>query len=117
MHEVIGWGCVSASGILFLAALIELVISWRANSRVRDATDQAAAMSEKASESKQTLEEHAGIDFKGQWEALAALASALKDLDRTTRLLLLSLAFMAIGAASLGLTDLAAAVSEVKPSH
>lgn len=73
--------------------------------------DKAATVSETVNKDTGTLEEHAGIDFKGQWEALAALATALKDLDRSTRLLLLSLAFMAVGAATTGLTDLASAVT------
>src|SRR5207245_468193 len=98
----------------FAAGMYELVTSWKTNGQVRAAADKAATVSQTVNEDTATLEEHAGIDFKGQWEALAALATALKDLDRSTRLLLLSLAFLAIGAAGIGLADLASAVAPAR---
>ncbi len=44
-------------------------------------------------------------------EALAALATALKDLDRTSRLFVLSLAFFAVAAAAAGVGEIANAVA------
>src|ERR1700742_324078 len=114
MQSVIGWASIVASAILFAAGMYELVTSWRTNAQVRAAADKAATVSERVNENTATLAEQAGIDFKGQWEALAALATALKDLDRSARLLLLSLAFLAIGAASIGLTDLASAIASTR---
>jgi hypothetical protein len=103
MVELIAWSGVIASVILFLAGVFELFIAWRSNDRVRAAADSAAKVSENVNTDAKTLQEHAGIDFKGQWEALAALATALKDLDRSTRLFFLSLAFMAVAGATVGL--------------
>jgi hypothetical protein len=105
MTNVVAWTSVIASGVLFLAGLFELVVSWRTNSQVRTAADNAAKVGA-FNKDPGSLEEHAGIDFKGQWEALAALATALKDLDRSTRLLLLSLAFMAVAGATIGLANI-----------
>ena len=50
-----------------------------------------------------SLKEYAGLDLSGNWEAPAKLVTALKDLDRSTRLLLLSLAFLAVSVATVGL--------------
>jgi len=113
MQDLVAWASVIASIVLFLAGIYELVISWKTNGRVRAAADSAASVSGSVTANTETLAEHAGIDFKGQWEALGALATALKDLDRSTRLLLLSLAFMAVAAAIVGLES----VGEGLASH
>lgn len=110
MADLIAWASVGASTVLFLAGMYEIVISWRTNGKVRAAADKATTTSQSVADDT-TLEAQSGIDFKGQWEALAALATALKDLDRSTRLLLLSLAFMAVAAATVGISDVAAAVA------
>jgi hypothetical protein len=106
MVELIAWSGVIASIILFVAGLYELVIAWRSNDHVRAAADSAAKLGEDVNKDPETLQEHAAIDFKGQWEALAALATALKDLDRSTRLFFLSLAFMAAAGATVGLDSI-----------
>lgn len=111
MSNVIAWVSVVAGVILFLAGIGELIVSWRTNTNVRAAANNAAKVGEDVNKTPGSLEEHAGIDFKGQWEALAALATALKDLDRSTRLLLLSLAFLAVAAASSGVAEVASAVA------
>lgn len=111
MVELIAWSGVIAGIILFLAGVYELITGWRSNDRVRAAADSAAKVGENVNKDPETLQEHAGIDFKGQWEALAALATALKDLDRSTRLFFLSLAFMAVAGATVGLDSVGSGIA------
>lgn len=51
-------------------------------------------------------------DFTGAWNALAALAAALKDLDRSSRLFLMSLAFLAVAAVGAGFDSVAEAIAK-----
>jgi hypothetical protein len=89
--------------ILFLLGLIEYFRTWSTKEKIAVAAGKAAGLAQETNASTEELEKHAGIDFKGQWEALAALATALKDLDRSTRLFVLSLAFLAVGGVTRGL--------------
>ncbi|MGJ4844691.1 hypothetical protein [Leifsonia sp. Le1] len=104
--NVIAWFSMIAASIVFLAAVIDLVTTWSGRQK---ATNAVAAGSEKvkdiaeATPGSDKAKEYAGIDFKGSWEALGSLATALKDLDRSSRLFMLSLAFLAVAGATVGL--------------
>lgn len=103
---VIGFSAI-ASALLFAAALIDLALTWKPKAAAQKAVAGAAVTSQTIVDSEAGLKEHAGVDLKGNWEALAALAVALKDLDRSTRLFTLSLAFLAVAGTTLGLTEIA----------
>lgn len=96
--------------ILFIAACIDLITSWGAVSNTKSAATKAATNAKNSDGTQEGLQEQAGTNFKEAWEALASLASALKDLDRSSRLFVLSLAFFAVAAASVGLSDVAEAI-------
>ncbi len=102
---VTGFSAVAAA-VLFVAGLADLVMTWSPSTKAKEAVVKATAVADTANASKESLSAHSGIDFKGNWEALAALAAALKDLDRSTRLFTLSLAFLAVAGATIGLTTI-----------
>jgi hypothetical protein len=101
---------IVASALLFLAGLVDIATSWTAAKATAVAIQRAATTAQQTNESAATLEAQSATDFKGAWEALASLASALKDLDRSTRLLVLALAFLAVAATASGLGELATAL-------
>jgi Flp pilus assembly protein TadG len=111
MTDVVAWLSLSAAGILFILGLVDLTLSWRAASTARDAVANAATLAQDSTASTATLEQQSAIDFKGAWEALASLATAMKDLDRSSRLFVLSLAFLAVAATAAGLGEIAGAVA------
>ncbi|MFD4351491.1 hypothetical protein ACFWPX_02980 [Nocardia sp. NPDC058518] len=110
MEDVVVWVSVVAAAVLFLVGIVDLAIGWTAKGPVRTAADNAAKIEQAATENKETLERHSGIDLKGQWEALAALAAAMKDLDRSSRLFFLSLAFLAVAGVTVGLSNIGAGI-------
>lgn len=103
MIDFLTLASVIAAIALFLLGLVEYVRTFAATKDVKDATANAAARAKEVNASAAALEQQSAIDLKGHWEALAALATALKDLDRSTRFFLLSLAFLAVGGTTLGL--------------
>lgn len=113
MVTTIAWFALAAAAVLFLVGVIDLVQSWGRTEKAKEALKEGTQKLKDVSADKATLEEYAGVDVKGTWEALAKLATALKDLDRSSRLFTLSLAFLAVAGATVGLeaigTGLAAA--------
>ena len=93
-----------AGGVItFVMGVWEWLESRATTKKLKAATDRAGDVATEQNASAENLERHAGVDFKGQWETLAALAGALKDLDGSTRLLVRSLAFFGVGGATVGL--------------
>jgi hypothetical protein len=90
---------------------IDLALSWPTTKAAQGAVAKAASIAEHTNENAATLQEQSAVDFKGAWEALASLATALKDLDRSSRLFVLSLAFLAVAAAAAGIGEIADAVA------
>lgn len=111
MTDAVTWFSLFAAAILFILGAADLMTSWKTTKAAKDAVTKAAAVAESANENATTLQEQSAVDFKGAWEALAALATAMKDLDRSARLLVLSLAFLAVAAVAAGAGEIAAAVS------
>ncbi|MFG3602509.1 hypothetical protein [Micromonospora chersina] len=111
MTDMVTWVSLVAAAILFILGAVDLVMSWGTTKATKDAVAKAAAVAESTNENATTLQEQSAVDFKGAWEALAALATAIKDLDRSARLLVLSLAFLAVAAVAAGAGEIAAAVS------
>lgn len=120
MVQIVAWVGIVGAAILFIVGLVDLITSWAettaAKTVLKEAATQAKEASEKAAEitdstktdeEKKALKEYAGLDLSGNWEALAKLATALKDLDRSTRLFVLSLAFLAVSGATVGLDAIA----------
>ncbi|GGQ83247.1 hypothetical protein [Couchioplanes azureus] len=111
MTTVVTWASLLGAAILFLVGAVDLAISWRTTKTAKDAVAKAAAIAESTNENVATLREQSAVDVKGSWEALAALATAIKDLDRSSRLFVLSLAFLAVAAAAAGIGEVAEAVA------
>lgn len=109
MVETIANVSVAGATILFIAGLVDLLMSWGdtkdVKTAVKDGAKQARDVAQKAEEStsNDSLQEYAGLDLSGNWKALAELATALKDLDRSSRLFMISLAFLAVAGATVGL--------------
>lgn len=110
MTDVVTWVSVLGAAVLFVLGVVDLALSWRTVQTAKGAVAKAAAIAESSNADAATLEAQSAVDFKGAWEALAALAAALKDLDRSSRLFVLSLAFLAVAAAASGVGAIAGAV-------
>lgn len=101
--DVVVWAATAAGVVTFLMGVLEWFESRSAKSKVKHAADSAGVVATEQNASPENLARHGSVDFKGQWEALAALAKALKDLDASTRLLVVSLAFLGVSGATAGL--------------
>jgi hypothetical protein len=111
MTDTVTWFSLAAAIVLFLLAAIDVGLSWATTKAAQDAVAKAAAVAQQANENSETLQQQSAVDFKGAWEALAALAAALKDLDRSSRLFVLSLAFLAVAAVGAGMGEIADAIA------
>jgi hypothetical protein len=109
--DAVTWVSLIASATLFTLGVVDLCLSWKAVKLVKSAVAKAALVAEGTNENEERLKQQAAIDFKSAWEPLAALALAIKDLDRSSRLLVLSLAFLAVAALTSSTGVIAAAVS------
>lgn len=89
------------AGIAFVAGGYMLIVEWRAQQQLSKAAKSASQDITTPSASlpdSSPIKAQGGIDTAVN--AIANLAKALKDLDRSTRLLVISLAFVAIAAAA-----------------
>ncbi|MCA2211377.1 hypothetical protein [Jidongwangia harbinensis] len=111
MTDHVAWVSLVAAALLFLLGMADTALSWHTTQTAKKAVANAAAIAKENNKSSTTLEQQSAIDYKGSWEALASLATALKDLDRSSRLFVLSLAFLAVAAVAAGTGDIATAVS------
>jgi hypothetical protein len=111
MTITVTWFALSAASVLLILGLVDLAITWNTTNAAKDAVGKAAAIATVSNENADTLQAQSAVDFKGAWEALASLAAALKDLDRSSRLFMMSLAFFAVAAAAAGLGEIADAVA------
>jgi disulfide bond formation protein DsbB len=86
--------------IAFLAGGYMLIIEWRVQQQLNKAAKNASRdiMTPPADVSDSPIKAQGGID--SAVNAIANLAKAIKDLDRSGRLLIISLAFLAIAAAA-----------------
>lgn len=113
MIQLIAIVSVTCAGLLFVAGCVDLFESWKDTKETKTAVKQGAEKAKSVAEASadnpgsEGVKEYAGLDLKGNWEALAALATALKDLDRSSRLFTLSLAFLAVAGATVGLDSIA----------
>lgn len=104
MVTLIAWVSIAAAAVLFVVATVDLVAGWNRTEATKTAVKEGADKAKDLSTSSTSdLKEYAGLDLKGNWEALAALATSLKDLDRSSRLYTLALAFLAVAGATVGL--------------
>jgi exopolyphosphatase/pppGpp-phosphohydrolase len=103
MVTMIAWVSLAAAAVLFVVGVVDLAQSWGRTEQTKEALKEGTQKLKEVSADKSTLEEYASVDVKGTWEALAKLATALKDLDRSSRLFTLSLAFLAVAGATVGL--------------
>lgn len=112
---IFSWICVSLAVIVFLAALADLVQSWRPRADAKDALASAASAAKTSTRDTGGLQPHSSSNLKESWEALASLATALKDLDRSSRLFVISLALLAVAGTTLGLDSVSDAVKDALP--
>jgi hypothetical protein len=89
--------CLLCGVVMFILGVMDVRSAVAAEAKLRQAAESAAV---KAATPAQpgSLEPHSGIDLGGALEGLAKLAGALKDLDRSGRSFVLSLAFVAVAA-------------------
>ena len=112
MIGIVVFFSLAAAGILLMLGLADLAISWRASDAAMKAVvTEVATLTRQSRDDTGTLDTQAAIDVKGAWEALASLAAALKNLDRSSRLVVLSLAFIAVAAFAAGVGDIAEAIA------
>lgn len=101
--EVFAWISSGAAAAVFALGVIDVILSWRPRRDATRALANAASEAKSISESEGGLQQHSNTQsLKSSWEALASLATALKDLDRSTRLFVISLALFAITGTTLG---------------
>jgi hypothetical protein len=102
---------LAAAAAVLLLGVTDLIISWRVALAAKNTLAVTAARLGPERTKDDSQNSILGpADLKGALDALAAFANALKDLDRSARLLLLSLAFVTIAAASAGVGAIADAV-------
>lgn len=89
--------CLLGGIAMFVLGLLDLKSSLEVERKLREAA-QAATTRVGTPAQPGSLEPHAGVDVAGMFDGLAKLAAALKDLDRSSRSFVLSLAFVALGA-------------------
>lgn len=110
MSDVISWVGLIGAGILLLCGVVDLVVTWSTKSRIRQVTDSVAEGASNQAPANGGLQPQSVIDITDSVDAIAKLAAALKDLDRSSRLFVLSLTFLAVAAAATGLNDIAEAL-------
>lgn len=107
--------CMSMAVIVFLFALMDLIHSWKPRADTKNALASAASKAKSSTAEGGGLQPQAASSFKDSWEALASLATALKDLDRSSRLFVVSLALLALAGAALGVDSISDAVKDAIP--
>lgn len=115
--EIIVWAALIAAAALVVLGIVDIILKWKSESATRDAIAKAAEQAEDVAskKTKTELEEYASVDLKGNWEALASLATAIKDLDRSSRLFVLALAFVAVAGGTAGLEAIGAGIGSIGP--
>ena len=112
MTELVVGSSIAMAIVLFAAGLIDLIQAWSTRKTTKEAVEAAATLAKSANADTDSLKAQSAPDFTGAWNALAALATALKDLDRSSRLFLLSLAFVAVAGAGAGIDGIADAIAK-----
>src|SRR4051794_14350106 len=105
---------LALSLVTFIVGCVDLKQSWNSSKVAKAAIETAAKRSEETTSTTvpdDQLQKQSAIDFKGTWEALGKLATALKDLDRSSRLFVLSLAYLAVAAAAAGAGEISNAIA------
>lgn len=110
MSEAISWVGLVGAGILLICGVVDLVVTWSTKSKIRQVTDSVAEGASQVAPNTGGLQPQSVADVTDSVDAIAKLAAALKDLDRTSRLFVLSLTFLAVAAAATGLNDIAQAL-------
>lgn len=110
--DVITWGSLGAAGVLFCLGVAEMWWSRSTRLDARTTAKEAAARAKEmaAQTDAQGLQGASVTELSNLWEGLSKLATALKDLDRSSRMFVLSLAFLAIAAGANGLENVAEAI-------
>jgi exopolyphosphatase/pppGpp-phosphohydrolase len=111
LTSVVAGVALVLSVVAFIIGCVDLYQSWNTNKITKDAIKNAAEVSKTSTASAEELQKQSAIDFKGTWEALGKLATALKDLDRSSRLFVISLAFLAVAAAAAGAGEISNAIA------
>lgn len=101
--------------VLFVSGCFQVALSWRTTKTAKTETAKAAiaqatTIAEKSSASTTTARQQSVTGINDAWQALASLATALKDLDTSSRQFVLSLAFLAVAAVAAGVGKIAEAV-------
>ncbi|ODU64857.1 MAG: hypothetical protein BGO97_12995 [Micrococcales bacterium 70-64] len=103
------WSFISAGVLLVILATIDLILTWVAEAAVRKAAKAAAQKSVTVDGDRVALAEF-GDGFGKTVDAIAKLAGALKDLDRSTRLYVLAVTFFALSGVIESIAAITAAV-------
>lgn len=113
--SILAWTTLVGGGLVLILALIDIVLGWRPQKNAKAAIGRAAAAANQNTAPNGGLNPQAGVNFKDSWEALAKLATALKELDRSSRLFVISLGLFAIAGATIGVETIAQAIGSVPP--
>lgn len=109
MVSFASWFFIAAGVLLVVLATIDLILTWVAESAVRKAA-KAAAQKSVTVNGNQTILAEFGDGFGKTVDAIAKLAGALKDLDRSTRLYVLAVTFFALSGVIESIAAITAAV-------
>lgn len=114
--DTFAWIATAMSVIVFLIGVVDLILSWKPKADAKAALGKAAAKAKEvtAVEPEGDLTPQSAT-LKESWEALANLATALKDLDRSSRLFIVSLALLAVAGVALGLDNVGDAIADAIP--
>jgi hypothetical protein len=96
----IAWIATALGGLTFAIAVVSLGIEWSSERHLRRTAKHSADVLGTAATAKDGdigVAAHSGVD--AGINAIANLARALKDLDRSSRLLVMSVTFLAVAAA------------------
>jgi hypothetical protein len=113
LPEITMWWSLSAGTLFLFIGLGMAIVQADRNNAVADrakaAAEHAVATAAKTGKTPEELREQGAIG--DTLESVAKLATALKDLDIATRVLVLGVALLAIGALAAGIDSIAAAAS------
>ena len=106
MDSIVAWVGLAGAVLLFVAACFDLIASWCTTRRIRDAADAAVELAGDAGSEPGNLQRQSAFDVASHWDALARVAATLKDLDRGSRLFVLSLAYLTVAGLTVGLASI-----------
>ncbi|MEX1100926.1 MAG: hypothetical protein WD739_11880 [Actinomycetota bacterium] len=104
--QAITYAAIAGAVVCIVIGVAYAVLDVRLQLDARAAAKRGATLAKEKTESGFAEQADAGPSF----EALAKLAAALKDLDKSNRYLVLALGFLGVAALSAGANDIASAI-------